>query len=140
MNAPDDHPIEDIKTPKEDYTAKEVVKIQLKALRRNDYPIKNAGVKTLYNFASPKNRASTGPVSKFKKMVGSNEYEPMINHKGARLKEVENKNRRAKHIAKVVSTDEDEIKYVFRLSEQESGEWKNCWTTDSITRKREYNR
>ncbi|MSV29914.1 MAG: hypothetical protein EXQ52_14390 [Bryobacterales bacterium] len=50
-------------------TPAEVVRTQITALRNNDKPRKDAGIATAFRFASPGNRAATGPLDRFILMV-----------------------------------------------------------------------
>jgi len=60
-------------TPSETYSPNDAVALQLGALETNDGPFENAGIMTAYNFASPANRRSTGPLNRFIGMVRSPE-------------------------------------------------------------------
>lgn len=53
------------------YTPERVVRIQLEALQRND-------IETTFGFASPANRAQTGPLERFVQMINGPLYRPMI--------------------------------------------------------------
>ena len=43
----------------------EIVRIVINALANNDDPYPDAGIETTYNFASPSNKANTGPLERF---------------------------------------------------------------------------
>ena len=70
-----DYPIDGLPTPDPSHEPEQVVEIQLDALAANDTPEANAGIKTAYNFASPANRRSTGPLDRFVRMVEGPQYE-----------------------------------------------------------------
>ena len=53
---------------------------QIAALERNDDPVADAGIKTVYNYASPANRRRTGPYERFARMVRSDRYAPLVDH------------------------------------------------------------
>ena len=59
----------------------EVVRIQVGALGENDDPGPDSGVEVSFRFVSPANKMMTGPIERFKVMVHSPHYEPMINHR-----------------------------------------------------------
>ena len=59
---------------------KEVIKIQLNGLQKNDSKFKDSGIEQTWNFAHPNNKRVTGPLSKFKMMLKSDSYGMMINH------------------------------------------------------------
>ena len=47
----------------------QVVKIQLRSLKNNDDPFKNAGIEQTWEFAHPKNKKFTGPLERFKNLL-----------------------------------------------------------------------
>ena len=61
-----------------------VVSIQIEALRNNDTPYENRGIEVTFNFASPANKRSTGPLERFKVMVRNSIFGPMIDHRSAK--------------------------------------------------------
>ena len=67
--------------PQADLRPEEVISIQLVALQNNNNPYKNAGIEQTWEFAHPLNRQYTGPLSNFIKMMYSDSYSIMINHK-----------------------------------------------------------
>ena len=58
----------------------DVLMIQLNSLKNNNTPYKDAGIEQTWNFAHPINKASTGPLEKFKKMIYSESYKILIRH------------------------------------------------------------
>ena len=60
---------------------KEVISIQLSALKNNNNPYENAGIKQTWEFAHPLNRKFTGPLSNFINMMYSNDYSIMLDHR-----------------------------------------------------------
>ena len=48
---------------------KEVIKIQLTGLMKNDDNFKDSGIEQTWNFAHPKNKENTGPLPNFKMMI-----------------------------------------------------------------------
>ena len=49
----------------------QVVKIQLSALMKNDFPNKDGGIEQTWEFAHPNNQKITGPIERFKYMMKS---------------------------------------------------------------------
>ena len=47
----------------------QVLKIQLRSLKKNDDPYKDSGITQTWEFAHPNNQKITGPLSRFKKML-----------------------------------------------------------------------
>ena len=58
----------------------QVVKIQLRSLKNNDDPFKNAGIEQTWEFAHPNNKKFTGPLEKFKILLSSDSYKMLLNH------------------------------------------------------------
>ena len=58
--------------------AREIVKLQMNALKNNR---KESGIRMAYKFASNDNKKTTGPYSKFKKMVRNETYKHLLNCK-----------------------------------------------------------
>ena len=59
---------------------KEVISIQLSALKKNNIPFNNAGITQTWEFAHPSNRQYTGPLEKFILMMYSPSYIIMLDH------------------------------------------------------------
>ena len=47
----------------------DVLMIQLNSLKSNNKPYKDAGIEQTWEFAHPINKASTGPLERFKQMI-----------------------------------------------------------------------
>ena len=60
--------------PNKNYKPANVVEIQLNALKNNNKPFINAGIKQTWEFAHPLNRQSTGPLPKFIKLLNNKSY------------------------------------------------------------------
>ena len=52
----------------------EVLMIKLNSLKNNNKPYKDAGIEQTWEFAHPNNKAMTGPLDKFKRMIYSETY------------------------------------------------------------------
>ncbi len=133
-----DHPFEDLPTPTPTLGPDEVVATQLDALKHNDDPEPDAGVKTAYNFASPANRRATGPFDRFRQMVHNRRYRPMVDHEDAVAGPVERDPDDGVAVQRVTVTGTGgrTITYVFRLSRGE-GQYEDCWLTDAVTAERD---
>ena len=70
----------DLLKPNIKYKPFDVVKIQLSALKSNDKPYANAGIKQTWEFAHPSNKKFTGPLSKFIKLINDKNYSVLLNH------------------------------------------------------------
>ena len=78
----------DIIKPNNGIEPYQVVKIQLRSLKNNNDPFKNAGIEQTWEFAHPSNRAFTGPIEKFTQMIYAPFYSVMINHEKHNILEV----------------------------------------------------
>lgn len=127
-----DYPVAGLPAPDSSYGPEQVVKLQLEALADNDNPVKNAGIKTAYNFASPANRRATGPLDRFIKMVEGPRYAPMIDHIEATTGPLERTGDRAEQQVTLTGPSGRTATYRFGLSVCDEGPLEECWLTDSV--------
>ena len=112
----------------------EVLMIQLNSLKNNDNPYKDAGIEQTWEFAHPINKASTGPLERFKQMIYSDSYRILISHENNKttiLKETPNK-----FIYKVyiLSKDKKKYYYIWQIEKVEKeGSLKDCWMTTGVS-------
>ena len=59
----------ELQKPTPDIAPEDVVKIQLSSLMNNNQPYTNAGIEQTWEFAHPSNRAFTGPIQRFTRMM-----------------------------------------------------------------------
>jgi len=116
--------------PASELAPEEVVRIQVEALKYNDQ--KNRGIEIVYRFASPGNRNSTGPLSRFISMIYSEAYRPMLNHTNAEYGRIEVADEQAGQRVSITTEDGTRIVYVFVLSKQQGEECNGCWMTDAV--------
>jgi hypothetical protein len=126
------HPIEGLPTPDPTESPEDAVSVQVEALGDNDDPYENAGVMTAYNYASPANRRSTGPLGRFIRMVGSPRYSVMIDSNGVVREPIERSGETAQQRVTVNSENGRTVSYDFGLSVQSGGVFEGCWMTDSV--------
>ena len=101
----------DLIKPNSNLKPLDVLMIQLNSLKNNNNPYKDAGIEQAWEFAHPFNKASTGPLGKFKQMIYSDNYKILIsheNHKTIILKESPNK-----LVYKVYVLSKDKKKYYY---------------------------
>ena len=111
---------------------KEVVEFQLAALRANDVPTADAGIERTFRFASPANKAATGPLEHFSVIVHGSQYSPLINAREGSVTKVAIQDTKAQVLARLVTAGGSEVYYVFLLSKQTEGDYINCWMTDGV--------
>ena len=112
----------------------EVLMIQLNSLRNNNDPYKDAGIEQTWEFAHPNNKASTGPLEKFKQMIYSDSYKILISHENNKtiiLKKTPNK---LIYKVYVLSDDKKKYYYIWQIEKvKQEGKFKNCWMTTAVS-------
>lgn len=127
-----DYPVDAVPTPDPSYGPSRIIEIQLDALATNDDPVENAGIKTAYNFASPANRRSTGPLPRFVQMVTGPQYAPMVNHVETTPGPLEQDGTQATQTVTVTGPAGRTVTYEFGVSKQTHGQFADCWQTDRV--------
>ncbi len=118
----------DAPAPTTELSPVDVVLIQLEAMERDA----DQGIRTAFRFASPGNRATTGPLDRFERMVRSESYAPLLGHARAEVGMVHSVHGRAAIPVIVTGADGSEHGYMFILSRQSSESCNECWMTDSV--------
>jgi hypothetical protein len=112
----------------------QVVKIQLRSLKKNDVPKKDNGIEQTWEFAHPNNRINTGPLDRFKTMIKGKSYEMLINHQEHKIVEVENSNLVA--LFEVTVLDQYKAYYKFNWQVEKylkEGPLNGCWLTTIVS-------
>ena len=124
----------DLVKPNANLKAFDVLMIQLNSLKNNNIPYKDAGIEQTWEFAHPNNKAMTGPLDKFKKMIYSESYKILISHQSAEitiLKETENI---SVYKVTVLTKNKKKYYYIWQVEKVLSeGKLKNCWMTTSVS-------
>ena len=120
-----------LQSPDPDYGPREVVEIQIEALRSNDEPSEDSGIESAFNFASQNNKRATGPISRFKKMVHNKRYSKLLNHDTADSKDFKLNGDEATQILLVEKNGKERL-YEFGLEKQKKGPNEGCWMTNSV--------
>ena len=124
----------DIIKPAENLTAYDVVKIQLTALKNNNKPSKNTGIKQTWIFAHPENKKYTGPFSNFKAMISDSSYKILLNSLKFQTKLVTKDNKSAKYLVVVDAYDNKRYQLQWILEKAKlNKDCKNCWMTTTVT-------
>ena len=115
-------------------SSKDVISIQLKALQINNSPFEDAGIEQTWEFAHPNNKASTGPLERFKKMIYSDSYKILIEHENNKiiiLEELENK---LVYKVNILSKDKKRYYYIWQIEKvEQEGILKDCWMTTAVS-------
>ncbi|MDJ0788677.1 MAG: DUF4864 domain-containing protein [Myxococcota bacterium] len=117
--------------PDDRFSPSDVVRIQLEALADED---EDAGIARTFAFASPSNRSTTGPLPRFKRLVRSPAYRPLLGHVEAEYGRVFVQGGTAVQAVAVEARDGSRHAYLFHLSRQDEGACTGCWMTDSVVR------
>jgi hypothetical protein len=120
--------------PNASFGPAEVVRIQVEALGSNGASVGNAGIRTAFRFASPPNRAATGPVEDFIELVNNPAYRDMLDHREAVYGELVVAEDRAAQRVTLTTLDLRQVDYVFFLSRYDTGSCNGCWMTDAVQR------
>ena len=123
----------DIIEPAENLTAYDVVKIQLTALKNNNKPSKNAGIKQTWVFAHPENKKFTGPYERFEKMLLGNQYSFLLNHESHKIKLIMNSKKKCIYNVELISTDKKMYFYEWHLEINSTDQCNNCWFTTIVS-------
>ena len=121
-------------TPNNSISPKEVVSIQLSALKNNDSAYKDSGIEQTWNFAHPNNKRVTGPLDNFKRMIKSESYQMMINHLTHTITEVGSSDKWAQF--EVIILDQNKIYHKFNWQVEKytlEGTLQDCWMTTMVS-------
>ena len=111
----------DLLKPNIKYKPRDVIKIQLSALKNNNIPYINAGIEQTWEFAHPSNKSSTGPLSKFVLLLSGKEYNILLNHIEHRIAEV--------------FKSEDKFIYEVTILDREKNFFKYQWQIEKLRSK-----
>ncbi len=107
----------------------EVVRIQLRALRENDET--NEGIAIAFRFASPRNKASTGPLPRFIQMIKAGPYRLMLEFEHASYTATRVQGDHA--VQRVTLVGPRQIRtYDFLLQRQAGPPCDGCWMTEVV--------
>ena len=118
--------------PSAEFSPQQVVEILLDALRNNNQPVEDAGIELTFRFAAPSNRASTGPIERFKTMVKSPAYRDLINHSVYEMGQIRIFQDHALIPIVVTAHDGHTAAYMFRLGKQTLQPYDGAWMTEAV--------
>ena len=120
--------------PQADLLPEEVISIQLTALQNNNYPYINFGIEQTWELAHPSNRQYAGSLSNFIKMMYSDSYFIMINHKKHNINLVKQEVNISFFLVELVDKTGNKFKLQWIVEKVLlDGEFKNCWMTISVS-------
>lgn len=109
-----------------------VVKIQVDALAHNAEMPEDGGIRIAFRFASPANRATTGPIEHFVRILKSPAYRPLLDHRTAKFGQAVVDGEQAAMGVTLTTRDGRRLVYLFFLSRQHAADCDGCWMTDSV--------
>ena len=112
----------------------QVVKIQLRSLKKNDDPTKDNGIEQTWEFAHPDNKINTGPLEKFKKMIKGDAYKMLLNHLDHEI--IQEKVTESKALFEVRILDKNKSYFKFKWQVErynEEGPLLGCWLTTAVS-------
>ena len=124
----------DIIKPSINIEPKEVVKIQLSALMKNDFPNIDSGIIQTWEFAHPNNQKVTGPIEKFKNMLKNDSYSMLLNHSNHEVLEVYKSDKVATFQVTVLDKEKKYYKFKWQVEKYKiDGSLKDCWLTTAVS-------
>ena len=123
----------DIIKPTKNLSAYDVIKIQLDALKKNNKPNKNSGIKQTWIFAHPENKKITGPYERFKNMLLGDQYNVLINHESHKIKLITNSKNKYIYNIELISSDKKMYFYEWHLEKSTTMNCINCWFTTNVS-------
>ena len=103
-----------------------VVRIQVEAFQTGA-----DGIATAFRFASPSNRAATGPLPRFEAMIRGG-YADLLTAERAEYGDLRVRGEEAAQRVTLIQPDGARSAYVFGLSRQRGGACNGCWMTDAV--------
>jgi len=123
----------DVQRPDPALSPSQVVSIQLEALKNNDVPRLDAGIKQTYALAHPDNKRLTGPLPKFTQMIKGPLYQVMLNHRAHSIEKVAQSANRAVFGVTVVGAGGEVYKFQWTVQRIETGGDAGAWATISVS-------
>ena len=112
----------------------DVLMIQLNSLKNNNNPYKDAGIEQTWEFAHPSNKAATGPLEKFKKMIYSENYNILISHEENKIIILKKSSNKLVYKVYVLSKDKKKYYYIWQIEKvAKEGKLKDCWMTTAVS-------
>ena len=113
---------------------KEVIRIQLTGLMKNDSFFEDSGIEQTWNFAHPENKKNTGPLTNFKTMIKGKSYQMLLNHLSHTITEIGSSDKWAQF--EVIILDREKIYHKFNWQVEKytkDGPLKDCWLTTMVS-------
>tara|TARA_B100001093_G_scaffold505734_1_gene563535 strand:+ start:204 stop:662 length:459 start_codon:yes stop_codon:yes gene_type:complete len=124
----------DMIKPDPSISPKEVISIQLIALQNNDLPFNDAGIEQTWEFAHPDNRAFTGPLDNFIRMLKNPSYVMMIDHLEHKIIPVQEQEKSSYYFVELIDSNGKKFGFEWTVEKVNlNGEFKDCWMTVGVS-------
>lgn len=114
----------------------QVIRTVIEALHNRNSPTTNAGIFTVYQFASPANRQTTSPYGKFLRLVKLPDFAPLLSRGVAAFGPLALMGDHAKQAVSIHLDDGRSAQFRFvvsrQTSEQTQGRCAGCWMVDQV--------
>lgn len=111
----------------------EVIRTVVEALQNRNSPSPNAGIFTVYQFASPANREITGPYGKFLRMVNLPDFAPLQTHGATNYGPLVLSGDHAEQDISIRLNDGRTVRFRFVVSRQiTQSRCAGCWMVDQV--------
>ena len=124
----------DMIKPDPSISPKEVISIQLIALQNNDLPYNDAGIEQTWEFAHPDNRAFTGPLDNFIRMLKNPSYVMMIDHLEHKIIPVQEQEMNSYYFVELIDSNGKKFGFEWTVEKvNQNGKFKDCWMTVGVS-------
>ena len=124
----------DMIKPDPSISPKEVISIQLLALQNNDLPFNDAGIEQTWEFAHPDNRAFTGPLDNFIRMLKNPSYVMMIDHLEHKIIPVQEQEMNSYYFVELIDSNGKKFGFEWTVEKvNQNGKFKDCWMTVGVS-------
>ena len=122
-----------VRSPEPTLSPKEVVQIQLNALKNEDQKDIRFGLLKTWQFAHPRNKTITGPFKRFSKMITKTAYSILLNHRSHNILVLEERSDRVFYQVEIISETGRLFSVDWVVSIVKLGKFKDCWMTSDVS-------
>lgn len=122
-----------IQGPDPALSPEEVVSIQLGALQNNDDPAPDAGIAQTFALAHPSNKAVTGPLERFGRMIRMPAYAPLIGHAAHSIERLAEDQDRVGLRVTIELQNGDTLQYLWEVRRVLEGPDRGAWLTTFVS-------
>ena len=119
--------------PNPDIAPAEVIAIQLNGLQYNDSPEIDAGIRQTWAFAHPRNRAMTGPLSRFANMLKGPGYDMLLYHASHQIVPANSGDGWRQFDVFMESGNGKLLQFAWIVEKVTEGRYKDCWMTVAVS-------